>query len=63
MNMDLEEIKKKRETCERKIEDILTQFEKELPPGIRIDNAVAFSTIGTKSLICSIKLVVEGLNK
>lgn len=61
--MDIEEIKTKREMYERKIEEILQQFEKELPPGIRIDNVVVLSAIGTKLLKCGIKLVVEGLNE
>jgi RNase P/RNase MRP subunit p30 len=39
--MDIKEIKTKREAYERKIEDILRQFAKELPPEISIDSAVA----------------------
>lgn len=34
----IDEIKKKREICERKIEDILMLFEKELPSEIKIEN-------------------------
>lgn len=60
----IDEIKKKRGIYERKIEDILSQFEKELPPEIRIENMVAVRHMGeTNPLKCSIKLVVEDLNK
>ncbi len=56
------EIKKKRELYERKIEDILMQFEKELPSEIKIESMVAVRH-GTDKLVGSIKLVVEDLNK
>ncbi len=60
----IDEIKKKREIYERKIEDILVQFEKELPSEIRIESAVAVKPIGgIRPLKCSIKLVVDDLNK
>ncbi len=63
----IEEIKKKIEIYERKIEDTLVQFEKELPPEIRIENMVATRRMGpieaNNSLKCSIKLVMEDLNK
>lgn len=59
----IDDIKKRRELYERKIEDILMQFEKELPSEIKIDNIVATRPIGANSLKCSIKLVVEDLNK
>lgn len=58
----IEEIKKKRESYERKIEDVLIEFEKELPPEIRIENAVVVRPIGTNLLKCGIKLAVEDLN-
>ena len=57
----INEVKKKREIYERKIEDILIQFEKELPSEIRIENMVAVRYTG--KLKCSIKLAVEDLNK
>lgn len=61
----IDEVKKKREIYERKIEDILIQFEKELSSEIRIENMVAIRPMGTNPLPlkCSIKLVVEDLNK
>lgn len=59
----IEEIKKKREIYERKIEDTLKQFEKELPSEIRIDGVVAIMYGGEKELKCSIKLAMEDLNK
>ena len=60
----IDEIKKKREIYERKIDDILTQFAKELPPEISIENMVAVRAMGGTNLLkCSIKLVVEDLNK
>lgn len=58
----IDEIKKKREMYERKMEDILIQFEKELPPEIRIENAVVTKPLGTNLLKCGIKLVLEDLN-
>ena len=59
----IDEIKKKREIYERKIEDVLMQFEKELPSEVKIDNTVAVRSIGDKVLKCHIKLAVEDLNK
>lgn len=60
----INDIKKKREIYERKIEDILIQFEKELPSEISIENMVAVRHIGyVKPLRCSIKLAIEDLNK
>lgn len=59
----IDEIKKKRQIYERKIEEILAQFEKELPSEIRIDNMVAIRSVGVSVLKCSIKLIVEDLNK
>lgn len=59
----IEDIKKKREIYERKIEDIIAQFEKELPSEVKIENMVAVRPIGINPLKCSIKLVVEDLNK
>ena len=58
----IDEIKKKRELYERKIEEILEEFEKELPKEVTIDNAIAMRH-GTSSIECNIKLVVEDLNK
>ncbi len=63
MMLPIEDIKKKRETYERKIEEILVQFEKELPSEVRIDSSVAVRNSGVDSLKCRIKLVVEDLNK
>lgn len=59
----IDEIKKKREIYERKMEEILIQFEKELPSEIKIENMVAVRPMGSDSLKCSIKLAVEDLNK
>lgn len=59
----IDDIKKKREIYERKIEDIFKQFEKELPLEVTIESMVAFRPIGSNSLQCSIKLVVADLNK
>lgn len=58
----IDEIKKKREIYERKIEDVLIQFEKELPSEITIDNAVIIRPMGSNLLKCGIKLVVKDLN-
>lgn len=57
-----DEIKKKRAIYERKIEEILKEFENELPKEVTIDNAIAMRH-GTSSIECNIKLVVEDLNK
>lgn len=59
----IDETKKKREIYERKIEDLIEQFEKDLPPEVRIESVVAIRNFGIKKLKCSIKLVVEDLNK
>ena len=59
----IDDIKKRRAMYERKMEDILNEFEKELPPEITIDNMVAVRHMGSNSLKCSIKLVMEDLNK
>jgi hypothetical protein len=62
MNMfSTDDIKKKRAMYERKIEDMLLQFEKELPSAVRIENMVA-TRLGSEQLKCGIKLVVEDLN-
>lgn len=58
----IDEIKNKREMYERKIEEILVQFEKELPSEIKIESMVAVKH-GTDKLECNIKLVMEDLNK
>jgi hypothetical protein len=58
----IDEIKKKRELYERKIEEMLEEFEKELPKEVTIDNAIAMRH-RTSSIECNIKLVVEDLNK
>ena len=47
----------------KKIEDILIEFEKELPSEIMIDNVVVIRPMGSSLLKCGIKLVVEDLNK
>jgi hypothetical protein len=56
----IDEIKKKRESYERKIEEILKEFERELPPEIKIESSVVLNR--DKSMKCSIKLEVEDLN-
>ena len=56
----IDEIKKKRESYERKIEEILKEFERELPPEIKIESSVMLNR--DKSMKCSIKLEVEDLN-
>lgn len=63
--MDIKEVKTKREMYERKIEEILQQFAKELPPEISIDSAFATRGLGNDKspLQCGIKLVMEDLNK
>lgn len=63
--MDVKDIKTKREIYERKIEEILQQFAKELPPEISIESAVATKGMGrdNNALQCGIKLVMEDLNK
>lgn len=58
----IDEIKKKREMYESKIEEMLIQFGKELPSEIKIESMVAVKH-GTDQLHCSIKLVLEDLNK
>ena len=54
------EIKKKRESYERKIEEILYQFAKELPPEVTINSVVAINR--NNKIDCSIKLEVADLN-
>ena len=56
----IDEIKKKRLIYEKKIEAILIEFGKDLPPEIKIENAVVISRGNT--LQCSIRLFVEDLN-
>jgi len=65
VNMDTKDIKTKREMYERKIEEMLQQFAKELPPEVSIESAVATRGMGKDNnvLRCGIKLVVEDLNK
>lgn len=58
----IDDIKKKRVIYEKKIEEMLEEFEKELPKEVTIDNAIAMRH-GTGSIECDIKLVVEDLNK
>lgn len=59
----IDEIKKKREIYERKIEDIIVQFEKDLPSEVMVESVVAIRNFGINKLKCSIKLAVEDLNK
>jgi hypothetical protein len=56
----IDEIKKKRESYERKIEEILYQFAKELPPEVTINSVVVINR--NNEMDCGIKLVVEDLN-
>ena len=61
---NIDDIKKKRETYERKIEDVLKEFEKEIPPEFKIESAVAIRDMGKNSILkCHIKLEVEDVNK
>jgi hypothetical protein len=56
----IDEIKKKRESYERKIEEIVYQFAKELPSEVTIDSIVVLNR--NNKMECGIKLVVEDLN-
>lgn len=60
--MNIDDIKKKRETYERKIEDVLKEFEKEIPPEFKIESEVAVRS-KEKGFDCRIKLELEDLNK
>ena len=61
---NIDDIKKKREIYERKIEDVLKEFEKEIPPEFRIESAVAVRSMGKNGVLeCHIKLEVEDVNK
>ena len=61
---NIDDIKKKRETYERKIEDVLKEFEKEIPPEFKIESAVAIRDMGKNGILkCHIKLEVEDVNK
>jgi hypothetical protein len=61
---NIDDIKKKREMYERKIEDVLKEFEKEIPPEFKIESAVAIRSMEKNSILkCHIKLEVEDVNK
>ena len=61
---NIDDIKKKREIYERKIEDVLKEFEKEIPPEFKIESAVAVKSMGKSGVLeCHIKLEVEDVNK
>lgn len=61
---NIDDIKKKRETYERKIEGVLKEFEKEIPPEFKTESAVAFrSRDKNGALECHIKLEVADVNK
>lgn len=63
----IDEMKKKRDVYERKIEEILKEFEKEIPPEFRIESVVALKPSGRgvgDSLKCTIKIgLAEDINK
>lgn len=60
----INDIKKKREIYERKIEEVLKEFEKEIPPEFKIESAVAIRNRDKNgALECHIKLEVEDVNK
>ena len=61
---NIDDIKKKRELYEGKIEEVLKEFEKEIPPEFKIESAVAIrSRDKNGALECHIKLEVEDVNK
>lgn len=61
---NINDIKKKREMYERKIEDVLKEFEKEIPPEFKIESAVAVRSMDKSGVLeCHIKLEVEDVNK
>lgn len=60
----IDDIKKKRQMYERKIEDVLKEFEKEIPPEFKIESAVAVRSMDNNEVLeCHIKLKVEDVNK
>lgn len=59
----IDDIKKKRQMYERKIEDVLKEFEKEIPPEFKIEYAVVTRRMKDDVLECHIKLEVEDVNK
>lgn len=60
---NIDEIKKKREEYETKIEELLKEYEKELPSMFKIESAVAVRESSSSKLICRIKLEVENVNR
>lgn len=60
---NINDIKKKRYMYERKIEDVLKEFEKEIPPEFKIESAVVIRSMKDDVLECHIKLEVEDVNK
>lgn len=61
---NIDDIKKKREIYERKIENVLKEFEKEIPPEFKIESVVVIGGIGKSGVLeCHIKLEVEDINK
>ena len=65
MDNKIEEMKKKRTIYEKKLEEILKEFEKEIPPDFRIESAITVRPLGDKSqLQFHIKIELsEDLNK
>lgn len=63
--MNFQEIKTKKQECEREIETIISQFEKYLPEEIVFDSAVVLKTHETddepSKPICTIKLKMTEL--
>lgn len=61
---NIDDIKKKRDMYERKIEYLLKEFEKEIPPEFKIESAVAIRSIDKNRVMeCRIKLDVGDINK
>jgi predicted component of type VI protein secretion system len=60
--MDFQEIKTKKQECEREIEEIISRFEKCLPKEITLESAVVVKTHDKPAKTkCSIKLEMEEL--
>lgn len=60
--MNIQEIKKRKEDCEKEVEAIISLFEKSLPEEIILDSAVVLADTGKPTgLKCTIKLKIEGL--
>ena len=64
MNNAIEEMKKKRGVYEKKLEEILKEFEKEIPPEFIIESAIAIRHRHNSMLEFHIKIELsEDLNK